>query len=244
MNETDAMNDFVNDVVPKTSLQVVRRSFVLAAVVCRGSIEKGVNDPDALALHESIIDWLTRLNLWDEVEPSEKAMLRCPLGQLQKNDVIQATWYVEGLAILAWALKLFEFPQHDEQVDSYVVTNAVWFLSDTAENILAHAELRSLAELEACYELLYAIHSRLRDYRRNRIATDFSRWVEEEWLTSLGVNASTLIAGKDIAVDNKPVIGVAEDRLQELLSITLERHRAIIWLVENCVGYSDTTVDT
>lgn len=238
MEDADPMD------VTLTANRVARRSLVLAAVVCRASIERGVGDPDAEALHGRILVWLTGLNLWDEVEPSEETMLRAPLGLLESQDVIQATWYVEGLAVLAWALKLFEFPYHGEQVDSYIVTDALWFLDEAAENVITNAELRSTEELEACREFFYAVHSRLRDHVRNNVPRDFTRWVEEEWLKSLGIDAGALFAQSDLAIDRKSINETNDERLQEFMAITLERHRAIIWLVEGYASYSKTPVDT
>jgi hypothetical protein len=96
--------------LPVIAVHVARRSLVLAAVVCRGSIESGAGQPEADAVYIRILDWLTKLSLWNEVEPSEKEILRTPLGLLEQKDVIRATWYVEGLAVLTWALNLFVPP--------------------------------------------------------------------------------------------------------------------------------------
>lgn len=230
--------------VPLTATRVARRSLVLSAVVCRASIESGVTDPEAQSLHGHIIDWLTRLSLWDEVEPGEETMLRAPLGLLASSDMIQASWYVEGLAVLAWALKYLEFPVSGEQADAHTVTDALWFLNESAVDIITSAELRSPAELEACREFFYAIHSRLRDHVRNDVPRDFTRWVEEEWLKLLGFDAGALFAHSDLGIDGKSFSETDNERLQEVMAITLERHRAIIWLFEGYASYSETPVDT
>lgn len=244
MKGADLMDWSVPELVPLTATRVARRSLVLSAVVCRASIERGVTDSEAQSLHGRIIDWLTRLNLWDEVELSEEAMFRAPLGLLTSSDVIQASWYVEGLAVLAWTLKYLEFPVYGEQVDAHTVTDALWFLNEYAEDIITSAELRSTEELEACREFFYAVHSRLRDHVRNNVPRDFTRWVEEEWLKLLGIDAGALFAQNDLAIDRKSISETNTERLQEFMTITLERHRAIIWLVEGYASYSKTPVDT
>jgi len=230
--------------LPVIAAHVVRRSLVLAAVVCRGSIESGAGQLQADAVYTRLIDWLDELSLWDEVEPIEKEILRTSLGLLEQKDVIRATWYVEGLAILTWALNLFELPRHDQKVDGYAVADALGFLSEDAEDVIATAELRSPIELEACRELLYAIHSRLRDFAHNRKPMDFTRWVEKAWIDTLRLDANQLIVNNDLAIDGKPISEVTEDRLQECEWITNERHRAIIWLVGEYPIYSQTPVDT
>lgn len=232
------------DPIPKTAAQVARRSLVLSAAVCRGSLESGAADPNAEAVHQRVLNWLTALDLWEEAAPSEEAMLRAPLGTLETSVVLQSGWYAEGLAVLAWALYLLAFPKHDEQVDSYAVTDAFWFLDSTAQELLADAELRSPNELEACRELLYTIHARLRQYARHRISNNFTLWIERSWLDTLSCSITDLIAQDDFSVDGKPLEQVAEERLQELMSITSERHRAIIWLMGEQPNYLEITVDT
>lgn len=230
--------------IPKTAAQAARRSLVLSAVICRGSLENGVADPDAEALHQRVLNWLTALNLWDEAEPSEAAMLRAPLGALEASTVLQAGWYAEGLAVLAWALNLTSFPKHDEQSDIYAVADAVSFLDKKAAEVIATAKLRGPSELNAYRELLYAIHARLRQYARNRVPNDFIQWMEKAWLDALGLIPADLTAQNDLAMDGKPISQTAEERLREVTSITHERHQAIIWLMAGQPNYLKITVDT
>jgi len=241
MNNTDA-NAF--DPILKTASQVAQRSLVLSAVICRCSLESGATDPDAKAVHLRVLDWLTALDLWDEAEPSEAAMLCAPLGVLDAGVVLRSGWYVEGLAVLAWALNLIGFPKHDEQVNIYAVADAVWFLDKKAAEAMATAELRSLSELDACRELLYAIHVRLREYARNQVANSFTPRTERSWLDAVGYTLTDLTAHDNLAVDGKPIVQVTEERLREVLSITSERHRAIIWLMGEQPNYAEITVDT
>ena len=229
MNNADAE---ALEPILKTAAHVARRSLVLSAVICRCSLESGAADPDAKSVHLRVLDWLTALNLWEEAELSEAAMLRAPLGTLDAGVVLQSGWYVEGVAVLAWALNLTGFPKHDEQADIYAMADAVWFLDKEAVEVIATAKLRSLDELEACCELLYAIHARLRQYARSRVPNDFARWMEQAWLDALGLTSTDLTAQNDLAVDGKPISQVTEERLREVSSIMHERHRAIIWLMD------------
>lgn len=241
MNTVDAE---ALDPIPKTAAQVARRSLILSAVICRCSLESGAADPDAKSVHLRVLDWLTALNLWEEAEPSEAAMLCAPLGALDAGVVLQSGWYVEGLAVLAWALNLTGFPKHDEQADIYAVADAVWFLDKKAAEVIATAKLRSPSELDACRELLYAIHARLRQYARNRVLSDFTQWMEKAWLDALGLIPADLTAQNDLAIDGKPISQTAEERLREVTSIMHERHRAIIWLMGEQPSYSEIMVDT
>lgn len=240
------MNDMADQCVdrPVEATRVARRALVLAAVVCRGSIDRDAGQPEAESVRNRVLDWLTRLGLWDEVEPWEENVLRADIGKLEAKEVIQSTWYAEGLAVLAWALNRLDLPRHDEKVDPYAVTDSLWFLSEGAADVIRTARLRSELELKACRELLYAIHCRLRDFARHKSRKDFTSWVEQAWMAALKVGAAQLIVQGDLALNGKPIAGVKESCLQEGEWLTRERHRAIIWLYEGYPIYSQTPVDT
>src|SRR5205085_8399205 len=135
--------------------RVARRSLVLSALACRGFIDHGAGNPDAESLRERILGWISALRVWSEVEACEAPVLRAPLGTLNRKDVLRYSWCVEGVAVLAWALGRFDLPAHDELVDQYAVTDALWFLSEDARDILNEATLRSHTELDAYRELMY-----------------------------------------------------------------------------------------
>jgi hypothetical protein len=213
-------------------------------MVCRGAIESGAGQPEADSLHDRTLAWLTKMSLWDEVESGEEKILHAPLGKLEMKDVIRATWYVEGVAVLAWDLNLVEFPRHDEKVDPYAVADSVWFLSEDAGDLVRTARLRNPTELEACEELLYAIHARLRDFIRNGGRKDFTSWVDKTWIDVLRLDAAHLIVDSDLAIDDKPLGDAEDNRVQECVNITFERHRAAIWLLGEYPVYSQTPVDT
>jgi len=224
--------------------RVVRRSQVLAAVACRGNIECGAGDSEAEEIHTRLLNWLTGMALWPYVEAGEKTLLQAPLGDLDRQDVIRATWRAEGLAILAWASKEFEFPRHDQKVDPSAVAEAVWFLNEDAGEWVTLAKLRSVARRKAAREVLYAIHVRLRDFLRNGGETDFMNWVQPFWLDLLRIDTSDLIINGDLAIDGRPIREVENERIQEVSWITHQRHQAIIWLVERYPNYAETPVDT
>jgi uncharacterized protein DUF4272 len=224
--------------------RVVRRALVLSAVVCRGAIDYGAGQPEAEALNQRILEWLSALELRDDVEPWENEVLYCRLGGLAENQVIRATWYVEGLVILAWALNQYLLPRHDRKSDPYAVTDSLLFLSEGAGDLIRTASLRSVAQLKAYRELIYAVHCRLRDYARKKEHKDFTTWVETDWIRALGLNVSDLFVEKDLGIDNKPLRDVEDNRLQECEWISCERHRAIIWLLGEHARFSETRVDT
>jgi hypothetical protein len=229
---------------PHEEKGVLRRALVLSAVVCRGFIEKSAGQPEAESVQGRVLAWLTRLNLWVDIEPSERAILRAPLGRLSAQEVIRATWCVEGLAVLAWALKrLDKLPYQDVMVDPYEITDAVLFLNDQA-TATAVRGVRSLAELKACRELYYAIHCRLRSFARKQDPCQFSQWLDREWFITLEMDPNRVLIQDDLAIGGKPLIDVPDQQVKECESAVCERHRAIIWLYERSPFYSQTPVDT
>jgi hypothetical protein len=231
-------------VKPVSANRVARRALILAALVCRGSIESGAGRGEAESLHTGILDWITRLGLEKELEPGEQQLLHTPLGKLRPKEVIEATWSVEGLGVLAWALGLCDLPRHDEKVDPYAITDSLYFLSDDAAELIGSARLRSTAELKAYREVVYAIHCRLREFIRGRQGKDFAAWVEKAWFDLLKIDAAHLIVHGDLGIDDKEISEADEERVQTCEWITFQRHRAIVWVLGGHPIYSQTPVDT
>lgn len=230
--------------MPPDAERVARRAMVLSAVVCRSNSDHDPANPDAIDLWERLKRWVERLGLDGEMEPAERDMLYAPLGSLDEKRRIRATWDVEGLAILAWALGRFPFPAHDEQVDAYELTDSLALLSDDAFDILQSPELRSADELDACRELLYAIHCRLREFLREGAARGISHWIEPDWLRLVGIE-SPLGPQQDLRIGDVEIGQAEEDKVRQCEWAICERHRAIVWLVgEEGPVYSQVPADT
>ena len=191
-----------------------------------------------------ILDWVALLHLEVELEPHEQKILNTPLGGLEPREVIEATWSIEGLAVLAWALNQFDLPRHDEKVDAYGLTDSLHFLSEEAAELIVSGRLRSTAELDAYREMVYAIHCRLRDFARNRQRKDFTAWVEEAWIELLKIDPAHLIVHGDLGIGDREIGDAEQHRLRICEWLTFQRHRAIIWLLGNYPVYSATPVDT
>ena len=133
----EVVNDDEIELRPPTAEQVARRARNLCAVVCRGSIDKGSGDPHAEELLGRMRNWLKDIPLVEQQEPWEAEIMRADLGQLQDRQVTRATWAVEGLAVLSWALGCSDFPRHDHKVDPFAITDSLGFLSDDADEFIS-----------------------------------------------------------------------------------------------------------
>ena len=103
----------------------------------------------AEAQRARLLAWAGELALETEFETEEGNLLRQPVGTLQQQALINATWGLEGLGVLAWALSKFELPPYDQLVDAGVLLPSVGFLDlNKATASLASATLRSDEELQ------------------------------------------------------------------------------------------------
>lgn len=229
---------------PPSDERVARRALILSAVVCRGNIDHGAGNDEAESLRSRMLDWVQSLELLDEIEPRELALLQAPLGTLAEWQVISTTWQAEGLAILGWALNCLDLPQHAEKVDPYAATDALSFLSMDAVKDVRSPGLRLLLEIRALRETYYHIHVALRDFERHRRPTNFARWVDPADLSRLGLSIDELTAEGDLQIGGQPLRLVPDEKRQVCEWIMRERHRAAIWLVGEEAVYSEVTADT
>ena len=232
------------DPEPVDAQRTIRRALVLAALSCRGSIEAGAGQPEAESLRTRILDWIAFLNIDEELGSNEKRILQTHLGMLQQKDVIESTWVVEGLAILGWALNLIDLPKHDEKINPIVVTDSLCFLSEEAPDLFASARLRKKTELKAYREVAYAIHCRLKDYAKNKDRKEIVTRVEMAWIDLLRIDPDHFIVCGDLGIYDKEISDAEQERVQDCVWLTFERHRAIIWLLGGHPIYSETPVDT
>lgn len=224
---------------PPDAERVARRALVLSAVTCRGCIEADAGQDYARELHAKLGAWTTKLRLASEMEKAEAAVIRAPLGELTPRDTINASWRAEGLVVLAWALKRFPKPPHDQMIDPQAVANSVGFLGVR----LPDPALRPAKEIGLFADLSFALHWRLRDYSVRPKAVDFRSVGRHEWMGTLGIEQLPLLK-KDLAIRGKPISKSDEADWRQCLSIALERHQAANWLLGDHRVYSKVATDT
>jgi hypothetical protein len=116
-----------------------------------------------------LLTWARELALEQELEQKELSVLQQQVGSLMRQSTVNATWRLEGLGVLAWALGLFELPAYDQLVDAGELLPAVAFLDlGKATALLAAPSLRSQEELRKLRDQCFALHWRLRDFRLNK----------------------------------------------------------------------------
>jgi hypothetical protein len=237
IEDRDPDPDEEPELVPPEAQRVAQRALVFAALVYRTDIEGWETGAEAQA---RLLAWLSVTGLEAELELDEQRLLRAPLGSIERQDVINAGWRSEGLAVLAWALGMMDLPPHDEQCPAAPIAEAFGFLK-AAPIILTAPRLRTPAELLTYSEQVFAIHWRLTQFSLDRQAMDFAAFAKEAYFGPLEIEGLPLLEG-DLAIRGEPLARSAHWR--EVLSITVERHQAANWLRGHAPLYSDVGTDT
>src|SRR5262249_12544785 len=101
---------------PPAPQRVARRTLALTAGAARAILEQNLADPQTPQTCAAVLKWVQDVGVGDELEPDEWEVVQRPPGRLERQVQLDATWRLEGLVVLAWALGRFEIPPHDQVV--------------------------------------------------------------------------------------------------------------------------------
>lgn len=213
---------------PPTPEQAARRALALAAVCARALLEQaGPDQADAEANRARIAAWAGALALAPEMPA---VGLDAPVGSLEPQATTDATWRLEGLAVLAWALNCFPLPAHDALAEPWPLLSAVGFLDlEAARALLAGPTLRPAEALLALHRQLLAVHERLAEQLFRPGPRDFPRAAGAAF-EPLGLGPLRL-AGNDLALGEGAVADAPEEEVRGALSAAQERLWACTWLL-------------
>jgi len=229
---------------PPSARRVASRAIALAAVSERGLLENEASGiKDAEQARQELVDWVTGLGITDELEPEEWKALQRPVGRLERQDAIDAVWRIEGLAILAWALRWYDPPAYDELVRPPLLFDAVRILEPGAMELLSEPTLRAPEELASMREHLLAFHWRMRDFSVRPHSMDFVQFSKKCWFGSFDISRFRII-DNDLAIGDEAIHRADTDEVDRVQSIAFERHRAINWLMGYDTIYSETDTST
>jgi hypothetical protein len=231
------------DTPPPTPVEVGRRALILSAVVCRANLEQYADEEYRHEAVEQIREWFGELGLWPHLELREEQLLQAEFGTLPRQLWVEGTWFAEGLAVLAWALRRGNFPPHDRKVDPIAVTNALDFLHPDASKLLAAPTLRSPDELKAAREWFYDVHVSLRQFLNRGGDGHLASWIGQ-FVDTLGLERAEVMAGNGLAFRGKHLQDADRGELQVWENVICERHRAVTWLEGDDDPYTEISVDT
>ena len=142
----------------RSASEVARRCLVLCSIVAAS------HDEDKA----EIVAWLKREALWKDVSPKERSFLQAK--KRGRKQLINASWRVEALHLLLWALQLV--PSIDDsktRVDPSFARKFLPFLGSTS-GFIANSELRPQDAILDAKEKVYQDHWSVRDAEINRKA--------------------------------------------------------------------------
>jgi len=241
MNEYENVPDEEPPLTPPSALRVAKRALVMTAVTCRAFIEQ-----DGAAAYEfwnGVRGWFDDLNIAEEIEPWEQEVLDCPLGSLDGQVMANAQWLCEGLVVLAWALKRYQLPPHDQGIVAAEVSEALGFRSPKIDTVLEDPSLRSLDEFNALSDRMFAIHWRLREFSLSRSKMNFKEFSQTAWFGPLNI-AGVSLEDDDLAINGAAIVEAEGSAVRICQSIAVERHRAANWLIGYESVYSETDTST
>ncbi|WP_442485374.1 DUF4272 domain-containing protein [Aeoliella sp. SH292] len=233
------------EISPPTADRVARRTLALTAVAARGSLElDGPQMTDADVHRQRILHWIEDANVGSELEPDEWKALQRPVGTLDQRAFIDSMWRVEGLVVLAWALKLHPLPPYDTLVTPPELYQSIGlFDGQRASRLLAEPDLRSSAELDTLQRQLLAFHWRMRDFSLRPQPMDFVAFSKKCWFGSFDISPFRII-DNDLAIGETAISRTSPDEISRVNSIAAERHLAINWLLGYSPVYSETDTST
>lgn len=251
------------ETAPRPSAErVARRAMVLALIIYRASLEQFPGQADYEALHRGLPAWVEQLGLASELEKEEQAFLTRPLGKADEKVVRNAHWRVEGLGVLAWALKRTELPRHDELVHPRKLAETVGFSEDrlsaldtaAAQNLFRNAELRPATEIDRLATQITIVNWRLRAFLLIRDdkkkpgydpkRMEFAGYLrahpsfKQTWLEGL-----RLVKG-DLAIGKKAIGEAPAEEIRNCASLAVERQQAAYWLQGDHGTYSKVDTPT
>ena len=231
--------------VPPTAQHVAQRALALTAVTARALLEQeDAADPMTEARRRQLLDWVESIGIGDELEPDEWKVLQRPVGALDQQAAVNATWRLEGLAVLAWALKRFELPSYDQLADPGRLLHSLGFLDEEAARaVQANPELRSTEELDAQGKQILGLHWRLRDFTLRPQAMDFAQFARDAWFGPMDLTPFQLVDG-DLGLAGHAISKAPRGIFQRSISSAMERQQAINWLHGYSRVYSETDTST
>lgn len=238
--------DATVEIQPPSAIRVVRRTCAMAAVAARALLEnEDPGDPEFETNRREILAWVREIGVDGELEPDEAKLLQLPVGVPPRQDIINGTWLIEGVGVLAWALGRYKLPPYDELFDPADLLPALGILNPKrARGMIASARLRTRDELDRVSWQLFTIHWRLQHFALEPRSMDLRAMPKTVMFAHLlDVSACRFVDG-DLAIDDQPLEHAPADRVALCASAAQERHKAINWLAGDAVRYSDTDTST
>jgi hypothetical protein len=213
---------------------------VIVAAVCRRAHlelapdDLGTDDPEGERF--DLAAWIVEEGLDAALTPAEQRLLKTRVGKVDRDEVVAASWQVEGLAALAWALGLLESaPPLDTPVtfdDLFALLPAPWEATRafrTGPTLRSESEIASERERAEIWQWRAEVAALLVDAGAadaKSLRSTIREVAEEAHAAGLLIAPS----GHDFPVQGRPYRAEPPQVQEALANVAAERLRALNWL--------------
>lgn len=222
------------------SAQCIHRTGLFLSYMAYKGMVDGNDHPRAAERVNSIPaifrqDWMEGLTL----DAGEKRFVNAPFGTLQPYQRIEASWLVEGMAVLAWALELSELPSFYQKTNGAVVSMALGIFQSDAKERIERATLRNPDEIVMGARTYGSLLWRLSEYLKERKPVEFSKKLTDPD-GHLLVDGLEFLNG-DLAIEGLSLDQTPDEKLSLIGAIAYQRNRQFRWLLGFERGESTVT---
>lgn len=140
----------------RTAKETAKRAIVL---YCIAGLGHGAD-------RDVVTDWLKEEDLWQSVTPAERETYF--MADLSDRSKIQATWKIEAVWTLLWALGKIERIEFPTTIcDTELIQSLMPRLDGTTDRFIEEADLRDTHTILDATDLIYRIHWAVRDAQLN-----------------------------------------------------------------------------
>jgi hypothetical protein len=217
-----------------------QHALLLSYLSCRAMIDGDIN-PRAQHLAQQIPGILSQpefegLNL----DAVEKRFFKAPFGSLNRNERAEASWLIEGMAVLSWAIGKSDLPPFHQKVEGSKASAALGIFQPDSPERIAGATIRNPDEVESGAITYSALSWRLSEQNKSPKAINFAEKLKDPKSPHLLVDGIELKDG-DLAIDGTSLREVPPKRFGEVSGIVFQRYKAFRWLLGLENGYATLT---
>jgi hypothetical protein len=214
-------------------------ALLLSYLACRAMID-GERSSGAEAMAGKI-PALIRQEEIGGLDAAEIRFINSPFGSLTVAERCEASWLIEGMAVLAWALEKAELPSFWQRVDAAHISDKLGMFRPGVKDGLARAALRDSEEIGTAALSYAALHWRLAKHNENPGKVDFEEHLKHPDTGVALAHDFELLEG-DIVIDGAPLERITRQRFLEIWCIVRERIKAFRWLLGFDHGYGTLTM--